>query len=94
MIIAAVGSEKERQVLAHSSGHLKRKAKELIHQAGDYKADRNILAMASGELRWLAGDHYLAKALGIVNDAGTDNNAKASARLWKMNMSSCPPASS
>ena len=50
LIIAAVGSEKERQVLAHTSGHLKRKAKELIQQAGDYKAARNILAMANGEL--------------------------------------------
>lgn len=50
LIIAAVGSEKKRQVLAHTSGHLKRKAKELIQQAGDYKAARNILAMANGEL--------------------------------------------
>ena len=50
LIIAVVGSEKERQVLAHTSGHLKRKAKELIQQAGDYKAARNILAMANGEL--------------------------------------------
>ena len=50
LIIAAVGSEKERQVLAHTSGHLKRKAKEIIQQAGDYKVARNILAMASGEL--------------------------------------------
>ena len=42
LIIAAVGSEKERQVLDHTSDHLKRKAKELIQQAGDYKAAASL----------------------------------------------------
>lgn len=50
LIIAVVGSEKDRQVLANISGHLERKTKELIQQDGDYKAARNILAMANGEL--------------------------------------------
>ena len=50
LTIAVVGSEKERQVMTHTSRHLKRKAKDLIQQTGDCKAARNILAMANGEL--------------------------------------------
>ena len=44
LIIAVVGSEKDRQVLANTENHIRKKAKELLSCCGgDYQQARNIL---------------------------------------------------
>lgn len=51
LIIATVGSEKDRHVLANTEGHIRKKAKEFLKLCGDYNHARNVLQIVrDGEL--------------------------------------------
>jgi hypothetical protein len=52
LIIAVVGSEKDRRVLSKTEGHIRKKAKELLSCCGgDYHHARNILQIVrDGEM--------------------------------------------